>query len=252
MKIGVIKALVLLKLSLFGVFLLFYNNVVTFGEKTAAAENQQESNAVAEKVEKPAVVARKSKKIESSDSQNDVSQNRSFLDKLLTLPDLNVEESSKEDIGRYLTIIEQAKQQVENKLTILDHRLKAYREIEENLDKKISVLDEERQFFASTIQSEKKIKEERLEILINLYAKMEPKKAAPIFEEMDRDLAVALFKKLKEKQVTKILEIMDPQKSVKLTEYFGRIGSGREYELLKEMNKSLTEMFDECKQVPAQ
>ena len=60
---------------------------------------------------------------------------------------------------------------------------------------------------------------------------MEPKRAAPVFEELDRDLAVALFKNLKKKQVTAILEKMDPDKAVTLTEYYGRVKSGAEYDL---------------------
>ena len=76
---------------------------------------------------------------------------------------------------------------------------------------------------------------------------MEPKKAAPIIENMDRDLVVALFKAIGQKQITYILEAMDPQKSVELTEYFGRIRSGKEYDLLSEMNKSQLEEFQDCK-----
>ena len=76
---------------------------------------------------------------------------------------------------------------------------------------------------------------------------MEPKKAAAVFEKIDKDLAAALFKNLKQKQVTAILEKMNPDKAIELTEYFGRIKSGAEYELLKEMNNSLLETFKDCK-----
>lgn len=67
---------------------------------------------------------------------------------------------------------------------------------------------------------------------------------------MDEDLVVALFKRLRQKQVTLILETMASDKSVRLSEYFGRVRSGKEYELLKEMNSSLRQEFADCKGLP--
>ena len=175
---------------------------------------------------------------------------KNFLDSLLTLPELDVNKSSKDEIGRYLTLIDQAKQQVEEKMGVLERKLRQLRSLEKNLDDKIAKLDEERKFFAQTIQQEKKIQKERLEDLVGLYEKMEPKKAAPVFEAMDKDLVVAIFKKMKKKQVTKVLESMQTDNSVKITEYFGRVGSAREYDLLKEMNRSLQMAFNDCKELP--
>jgi hypothetical protein len=80
---------------------------------------------------------------------------------------------------------------------------------------------------------------------------MDPKKAGPVFENLDKDLVVALFNKMEKKTVTRILEVVTPPRSVLLTEYFGRIRSGKEYDLLKEMNMSLRAAFDECKGLPA-
>jgi flagellar motility protein MotE (MotC chaperone) len=76
---------------------------------------------------------------------------------------------------------------------------------------------------------------------------MPPKKAAPVFEQMDKDLVVQLFNKIPKKQTMNILSVMDPAKSVELTEYFGRIRSTEEYELLKQINSSLLEEFETCK-----
>src|SRR5262249_9403582 len=83
--------------------------------------------------------------------------------------------------------------------------------------------------------------------LIELYGKMDPRKAAPVFEQLDKDLVVELFKNLSQKQVTKVLEAMNPQKAIELTEYYGRVRSGREYDLLREMNQSLKKELNECK-----
>lgn len=187
------------------------------------------------------------RRLERNESRED---SRNFLESLLTLPELDVNKSSKDEIGRYLTLIDQAKQQVEERIGVLKNKIRQLKTLENNLDEKIAKLDEERQFFATTIQKEKEIQKERLEDLVGLYEKMEPKKAAPVFEAMDKDLVVAIFKKMKKKQVTKVLELMETDKSVMLTEYFGRVGSAREYDLLKEMNKSLQMAFNDCKELP--
>lgn len=182
-----------------------------------------------------------------SDEKAEDRSDSGFLDNLLTLPALDVEKSSKHEVGRYLTMIEQAKQQVEQRIKTLKSQYTSLQALEQSIDKKLDSLQEERQFFIQTIQQEKKIQADRLDTLVDLYAKMEPKKAAPVFETMDKDLIVALFNKMKKKQVTRIMELINPQKSAELTEYFGRIRSGREYELLKEMNQSLKEAFDQCR-----
>ncbi len=47
-----------------------------------------------------------------------------------------------------------------------------------------------------------------------------------------------------------ILEKMSADKSVAITEYYGRVKSMREYDLLKEMNASLKQEFADCKGLP--
>ena len=68
---------------------------------------------------------------------------------------------------------------------------------------------------------------------------------------MDGDIGGHMQRALKafpfQETVTRILEVMPADKSRDLTEYFGRIRSGKEYDLLKEMNQSLRTAFDECK-----
>ena len=171
-----------------------------------------------------------------------------LLDSLLSLPPLEADSSNKDEVGRYLSIIEQARQQIEDRMTSLKSRYRSLKELEQSIDSKLKDLDHERQFFIRTIQQEKKIQKDRLARLVDLYEKMEPKKAAPVFETMDKDLVVSLFNTMKKKQVTRIIELMEPKKSVELTEYFGRIGSAKEYDLLKEMNKSLRKAFANCKE----
>ena len=171
----------------------------------------------------------------------------STLESLLEMPELDSSDISKDEIGRYLNLIESLKQQATTKIELLQGKEKDLQKLEVTLDQKIAAIEKERQYIANTLQKEKKIQEDRLTTLVEFYSKMEPKKAAPVFEKLDKDLVVALFKKMKQKQITKILEVMNPEASVKLTEYYGRIGSGREYQILQELNQSLKQAFAECK-----
>jgi flagellar motility protein MotE (MotC chaperone) len=176
---------------------------------------------------------------------------KSFISDLLELPPLNPENASKEDLSKYVDIATRKERQILERLDLLRKREEQLKNLEKSIEKKIETLDEERKYFAQTIQQEKTLKGERLTQLISLYAKMEPKKAGPIFEKLDRDLVVELFKQLPQKQVTAILEAMSPDRSVALSEYYGRVRSAREYDLLKEMNESLRKEFDECRGMPS-
>lgn len=175
---------------------------------------------------------------------------KSFLDDLLELPTLNRDKLQKEDVARYLTMADRKKKQLDERVTILGKRERQLQNLEKSIDDKLKRLDEERKFFAQSIQQEKDLQGQRLDKLVELYDKMEPKKASPVIEKMDEDLVVALFKRLRQKQVTLILETMSADKSVKLSEYFGRVRSGKEYDLLKEMNSSLRKEFSDCKGLP--
>lgn len=238
--VKIITIVLIIKVFLVLFLLAFYLGWIEIGNKDliAAAKEENSSEAVNGKEQK--LLARKETKAEAG----------SFLENLLKVPDLDVSKSTKDEIGRYITLIEQAKQQLMERTKMLDTKVEQLKKLELKLDEKIRSLDEERKFFAKTIQNEKKIQEDRLTTLISLYEKMEPKKAAPVFEAMDKDLVVAIFQKLKTKQVTAVLELMNSDKSAEITEYFGRIGSAREYDLLKEMNTSLQTAFNDCKGMP--
>jgi flagellar motility protein MotE (MotC chaperone) len=177
---------------------------------------------------------------------------QSFLSNLLELPPLNTESIQKDELGKYLEIAERKKRQLEERMDVLKAREGQLKKLESSIDDKLRLLDDERRFLAQTIQQEKDLKGERVDKLVTMYAKMEPKKAAPVFEKLDKDLVVELFKQLPQKQVTAILETMNPERSVFLSEYYGRVRSAREYDLLKEMNQSLRKEFDDCKGMPAQ
>ena len=223
----IIKIVFLAKTILIISSFIFYLGWIEIGERSLSAQNK---------------ASKKNLKDEGDETQ--------LLQSLLNLPPLNEEKATKDEISRYLIMIEQIKQRITDKSEILKMKISQLKKLEENIDVKINKLEEERLFFKSTIQKEKKIQEDRAQTLVELYEKMEPKKAAPVFETMDKDLVINLFQKMKKKQVTKILESMQTDKSVMISEYFGRVGSAREYDILKEMNKSLKQAFDDCKKIP--
>ena len=119
--------------------------------------------------------------------------------------------------------------------------------MENSIDKRIVKIDEEILFFKQTQQQEKTLKKERLDKLVDFYKKMTPKKAAPIMENLDRDLLVQLFQAFPNKQTMNILSLMDPNKAAEISEYYGRISSIKEYDMLREVNESLSDQFEKCK-----
>jgi len=212
-------------------------------------EAKESKEKVAEKAdqEKKTIAPKGSDEAKVDSEKSGGKARKSFLANLLELPELHPETMKKDELGKYLEVAERKKQQIEDRLAGLSRREEQLKGLEGSIDEKLKRLDEERRYFAQTIQQEKDLKGERLDKLITMYAKMEPKKAAPVLEKMDKDLVVELFKALPQKQVTAILEVMTPDKSVLISEYYGRVRSTREYDVLKEMNQSLRKEFDDCK-----
>lgn len=234
-----------LKLLLLGkAFLLFiaccyYFNLFQIAEKKALGQDEAH-NKSQETLDSSDQIA-----TEEVGSNEENQKKSGLLDGLLKVEPLDTKDLQKDEIGKYLSIIEQARQQIDDRMQVLQGKAKDLEEIEKSISEKLKKLEEEQQFFTSTLQKEKEIQEDRLKSLIELYGKMEPKKAAQIFESIDQDLMVALFNKMKIKQVGKIVEAMSPEKAKKATEYYGRVGSAREWQILQEVNKSLRQEFAE-------
>lgn len=220
--------------------------------KAGDAETKKDDKKASEAAEDEKVVAPQD--VVAADKENKTKQpeetRKSFLADLFTLPKLNAKKVQKEEIGKYMDMAERKERQIEERTLQLSKREEQLKLLEKSIDEKLLKIDEERKFLGTTIQQEKDLKGERVDKLVELFDKMEPKKAAPAFEKLDKDLTVALFKKLKQKQVTTILEIMNPEKSVEITEYFARVKSAKEYDILKELNESLKKEFQDCKGMP--
>jgi len=221
-------------------------------EKKDAAKDEDKKSVDEDKDKSDKKTSSEKEKKDSAagDGKKSDKPRKSFLSNLLELPELNPDSMKKEEVGRYLDIAERKKRQIEDRLANLGRREDQLKGLESSIDEKLKKLDEERKYFAQTIQKEKDLKGERVEKLVALYSKMEPKKAAPVMEKLDKDLVVEMFKQLPQKQVTAILETMSADKSVALSEYYGRIRSAKEYDILKEMNASLRKEFDDCKGMP--
>lgn len=237
-----------------------YQGWIQIGDLPSFAADSEKAEKVEQKDEKDTDKEKnkddKTAKDDGTDKKEEddpaTKKRKSFLSDLFELPKLDPQKAQKQEVGKYLDLADRKGRQISERETMLAKKEQQLKDLELSIDQKLAKLDEERKFIAKTLQQEKDLKGERLDKLVELYDKMEPKKAAPQFEKIDQDLAVALFKRLKQKQVTTILEIMSPDKSVALAEYFGRVKSGREYDLLKELNSSLKKEFQDCKGMPDQ
>lgn len=243
-----LKGLLLIKIATLAIVWLAMSKGFMIGEKalTAADDVAETPEKVAESTTNP------DKSGDAAAKKEEKKPRRSFLANLLDLPELDPGSLKKEELARYLEIAERKKQQVEDRLDLLQRREDQLTALELSIDEKLKRMDEERRYLAQTMQKEKDLKSERLDKLVTLYAKMEPKKAAPIIEKLDKDLVVELFKQIPQKQITTVLENMNADKSVALSEYYGRVRSAREYDLLKEMNQSLKKEFEDCRGMPAE
>lgn len=232
-------ALLILKGVVLAVLLAVWHDIdmpIWLGEKVAFSEQPDPEQSI----ELPEVGD------EAKSSGPAKTQEKSLIDELLYLPKLDRKALTKGQLARYLDMLDRRKLQVEAKIGSLKAEHKRLKGLQQDVDVKIDKLQEELKFFQQTVQKEKTFSEERLTKLIAFYQKVPPKKSAPVFESLDKDLVVSLFNGLPKKQVTKILALMNPAKSVEITEYYGRVKSAKEYLLLKEINKELAASFKNC------
>jgi flagellar motility protein MotE (MotC chaperone) len=219
----VIKYILVLKISFIVMGILIYTETITLGErKLLSADATKEFLDVRE--------ARKPK-------------SQTLLEELFNLPILDTEKASKQEMAQYATLLEKRFHQVNERLKLLEEREAKMLQIEASVLDRLAKVDEEKRFIVETLQREKEIQGERLEQLVEFYKAMPAKKAAPVFEKLDKDLVVRLLSMMPQKQSMNILALMEPEVSIKLTEYYGRLRSGKEYEMLKEINQSLKDEF---------
>lgn len=231
-----IPLLIAMKVGVLAYIFLPDKGLIYFGDKPIFGEDKK----AVEKAPEP----------EAETVEDGEPKRKGFLDDLLNLPKIDSENLKKDEVGRYLTLLERKQSQVDNRIAVLRTREQQLKNLEASVDEKIKKLEEEMNFFQGTIQKEKELQKDRLDKLVEFYEKMEPKKSAPVFEKLDKDLVVSLFNRISQKKTTAILQLMNPDKSVELSEYYGRIKSAKEYEMLKEINTTLRKEFQDCKGMP--
>lgn len=168
-------------------------------------------------------------------------------DDLPVIPEQGLSLSRAAEIRNQLLIM---RRDVEKRIAQLQAAKQGYDRSKSSVDAKLKRIEEERRLLEETLQKERKAKQERLSDALQFVAKMEPQKAAPLLETMDRDLVMQLLKQLPPRQVTKLLESVNPKKATEFLEYYTRIRSGREYELLREMGLCATGNEDEFDEKP--
>ncbi|WP_397599457.1 MotE family protein [Silvanigrella sp.] len=131
--------------------------------------------------------------------------------------------------------LEITKQDIEQKIVKLQEAKKSYDLARLDVDSRLKKIEEEKRLLDETLQKEKKLKEDRVKEAVEFVSKMEPRKVAPVMDTMDRDLVIALLSRLPARQVTKLLENSSPAKATQFLEYYTRIRSGREFEMLREL-----------------
>lgn len=245
MRSSLFKLLLVLKIFLIS-SLAYYAGFIKFGEIKTYAKDLKE-NIVDNKKSNN---SKQKKSLGDSPRVNrdqSSSEEETFFAKLLSFPKVKSDQIKKDEFKRYIKKAEKVKQELDNKVSIISKRKKQMLVMEKNVAKLIDKLEQEKHYFKQAVQKEIDLRQDRVKKLALFYEKMEPKKAAPIFENLNKDLAVALINLINKKQITQILQAMDSQKSNELTEYYGRVGSGQEYALLKEMNVSIQDVFKDCK-----
>ena len=174
---------------------------------------------------------------ESTVASNDAKSTDVKKDDLPPIPEKGLSLSRAAEIRNQLLIM---RRDVESRIAQLQAAQKGYERSKSSVDAKLKRIEEERRLLEETLQKERKAKQERLSDALQFVAKMEPQKAAPLLETMDRDLVMQLLNQLPPRQVTKLLESVNPKKATEFLEYYTRIRSGREYELLREMGLCAT------------
>jgi flagellar motility protein MotE (MotC chaperone) len=169
---------------------------------------------------------------EATEKASDTDKNADSAAKLPDIPEKGLSLSRAAELRNQLLLM---RKDVEQKIEKMNIAKQGYERAKGDVDAKLKRIEEERKLLEETLQKERKAKDERLSETLEFIAKMEPKKAAPLIEGMDRDLVMQLLRKLPPRQVTKLLESVNPKKATELLEYYTRIRSGREYELLREM-----------------
>lgn len=124
---------------------------------------------------------------------------------------------------RILVSIEQEYEKLEQREADLDSRELQLKTLEDEVDKKLAAMQELRQELVKLLNRKQQEEGLRVEELSKIYEKMEPRKAAYLIKELDRQLAIELLLGIKKKTAGKILDNLDAETATALSKAFTEI-----------------------------
>ncbi len=90
--------------------------------------------------------------------------------------------------------------------------------LQEDLSRKIKTLTRLRDDIRSGIGEKRRLKLQKMKLLIKVYSSMKPQKAATLVEKLDTRLAIELFSQMKGDAVGKILSYVNVEKAARISE----------------------------------
>lgn len=88
---------------------------------------------------------------------------------------------------------------------------------EQRLDEKLSEIKKAEVGITGLLGTFQKSEDEKLKKIINMVEQLPPKKAAPMFENMEVEEIVSLIESMKDSKTSAIMALMSPEKSAKIT-----------------------------------
>ncbi|PIE59712.1 MAG: hypothetical protein CSA32_02685 [Desulfobulbus propionicus] len=105
----------------------------------------------------------------------------------------------------------------------LANQKKALKTLEEEVDKKLKELGQQRQVLEAMLKEKDAQELKRIKELSKMYEKMAAEKAARIFTTLDEPLAIAILEQMKSKSAAKLLNNMDRDQAAALTTAFSSL-----------------------------
>lgn len=112
--------------------------------------------------------------------------------------------------------------QLKARESVLERKQKQLKTLEEDLQRQITQLEKLQKEVEKDINRKKIQDRDSLNKLVEIYAKMEPAKAAASIEQLNIKIAVQILLKIKEQIASNILSQMDAKKSARLAEEIAR------------------------------
>lgn len=124
---------------------------------------------------------------------------------------------------RLLSALQEERITLQNEREELAERKKTLKRLEDEVDKKLDELRQQRIELEQLLADKDAQELKRIQDLSKMYEKMTADKAASIFSSLEQDLAVAILATMKTKSAARILNNMDRDKAAALTTAFSTL-----------------------------